>query len=73
MCADLGARTIREELDALKVMGIDPIRALVVPRVLAATVVALLLSSLVTLTGVTGAFFSRCSSSTSHPGRSCQA
>lgn len=46
MCADLGARTIREELDALKVMGIDPVRALLVPRVLAATVVALMLSSL---------------------------
>jgi phospholipid/cholesterol/gamma-HCH transport system permease protein len=57
MCADLGARTIREELDALKVMGIDPIRALVVPRVLAATVVALLLSSWVTLTGLAGGFF----------------
>lgn len=56
MCADLGARTIREELDALRVMGIDPVRALMVPRVLAATVVALLLSSLVTLTGITGAF-----------------
>lgn len=57
MCADLGARTIREELDALSVMGIDPVQALVVPRVLAATLVALLLSSLVTLTGLTGAFF----------------
>ncbi|QIV79989.1 MlaE family ABC transporter permease [Mycolicibacterium frederiksbergense] len=57
MCADLGARTIREELDAMRVMGIDPIRALVVPRVLAATVVALSLSSLVTLTGLTGGFF----------------
>jgi phospholipid/cholesterol/gamma-HCH transport system permease protein len=56
MCADLGARTIREELDALRVMGVDPIRALVVPRVLAATVVALLLSSLVTLTGLIGGF-----------------
>ncbi|WP_234897530.1 MlaE family ABC transporter permease [Mycolicibacterium vanbaalenii] len=56
MCADLGARTIREELDALRVMGIDPIQALVVPRVLAATVVALLLSSLVTLTGLAGGF-----------------
>lgn len=56
MCADLGARTIRDELDALRVMGIDPIRALVVPRVLAATIVALLLSSLVTLTGLTGGF-----------------
>lgn len=57
VCADLGARTIREELDALRVMGIDPIQALVVPRVLAATLVAFLLSSLVTLTGLTGGFF----------------
>ena len=47
ICADLGARTIREEIDALEVMGIDPIRRLVVPRVLAATVVATLLNSLV--------------------------
>ena len=56
MCADLGARTIREELDALRVMGIDPIQALVLPRVLAATLVALLLSSLVVLVGLSGAF-----------------
>ena len=47
MCADLGARTIREELDALRVMGINPIQRLVVPRVLAATFVAVLLSSVV--------------------------
>lgn len=57
MCADLGARTIREELDALRVLGIDPIQALVVPRVLAATVVALLLASVVTVTGLVGGFF----------------
>ena len=57
MCADLGARTIREELDALRVMGINPIQALVVPRVLAATFVALLLSSVVILVGLVGAFF----------------
>ncbi|WP_413467782.1 MlaE family ABC transporter permease [Mycobacterium sp. RTGN3] len=56
MCADLGARTIREEIDALRVMGIDPVQALLVPRVLAATVVSLLLSSLVTLTGLVGGF-----------------
>src|SRR5882757_6108946 len=37
MCADLGARTIREELDALRVLGINHIQSLVVPRVLAAT------------------------------------
>jgi phospholipid/cholesterol/gamma-HCH transport system permease protein len=57
MCADLGARTIREELDALRVMGINPIQALVVPRVLAATVVALALSSTVTVVGLAGSFF----------------
>lgn len=56
MCADLGARTIREELDALRVLGIDPIAALVVPRMIAATVVALLLNSAVTLFGLTGGF-----------------
>src|ERR1700686_1188641 len=56
MCADLGARTIREELDALRVMGINPIQSLVVPRVLAATFVAVLLSSVVILVGITGGF-----------------
>ena len=57
MCADLGARTIRDELDALRVMGINPIQALVVPRVLAATTVALALSATVILVGLSGAFF----------------
>ncbi|TVS86198.1 MlaE family ABC transporter permease [Mycobacterium helveticum] len=56
ICADLGARTIREEIDALEVMGIDPIRRLVVPRVLAATLVAGLLSGLVTIVGLAGGF-----------------
>ncbi|ORB19072.1 ABC transporter permease [Mycolicibacterium moriokaense] len=56
MCADLGARTIREELDALRVMGINPIQSLIVPRVLAATVVATLLSSVVILVGLVGSF-----------------
>ncbi len=56
MCADLGARTIREELDALRVLGINPLQALAVPRVLAATLVALLLSSLVTLVGLAGGY-----------------
>ena len=56
MCADLGARTIREELDAMRVLGIDPVQALVVPRVIAATLVAFLLASVVTLVGLVGAF-----------------
>lgn len=57
MCADLGARTIREELDALRVMGVNPVQALVVPRVLAATLVAVLLSSVVITVGLVGGFF----------------
>jgi phospholipid/cholesterol/gamma-HCH transport system permease protein len=57
ICADLGARTIREELDALRVMGVDPVRALFAPRIIAVTLVSWLISSLVTLTGLIGGFF----------------
>jgi phospholipid/cholesterol/gamma-HCH transport system permease protein len=57
MCADLGARTIREELDALRVLGINPVQALVVPRVLAATIVSSALVSVVTVVGLAGSFF----------------
>ncbi|MCA2255985.1 ABC transporter permease [Mycobacterium intracellulare] len=56
ICADLGARTIREEIDAMEVLGIDPIHRLVVPRVLAATLVALLLNGLVVAVGLTGGY-----------------
>jgi len=56
MCADLGARTIREEIDAMKVIGVDPIRALVVPRVIAATFVACTLYSLVAVVGLVGSY-----------------
>src|SRR6201995_450430 len=56
MCADLGARTIREEIDAMRVLGINPVHRLVVPRVLASTVVALLLNGLVCLIGLSGGY-----------------
>ena len=56
ICADLGARTIREELDALRVMGLDPIQTMVVPRVLAACLVAVLLSAIVSLATLAGNF-----------------
>jgi phospholipid/cholesterol/gamma-HCH transport system permease protein len=38
--ADLGARKIRDELDAMSVLGVDYVRALIVPRVLALTLMA---------------------------------
>ncbi|MET8837572.1 ABC transporter permease [Micromonospora sp. NPDC004540] len=56
ICADLGSRKIREELDAMQVLGIDPIHRLVVPRVLASMVVAVLLNGLVSVVGVTGGY-----------------
>jgi phospholipid/cholesterol/gamma-HCH transport system permease protein len=56
ICADLGARTIREEIDAMEVLGIDPIHRLVVPRVVAATVVATLLNGTVITIGLVGGF-----------------
>jgi phospholipid/cholesterol/gamma-HCH transport system permease protein len=54
--ADLGARKIREELDAMMVLGIDPIQRLVVPRVLACMMVAVFLNGLVSVVGVAGGY-----------------
>ena len=56
ICADLGSRKIREELDAMQVLGIDPIQRLVVPRVLASMLVAVLLNGLVSVVGVSGGY-----------------
>ena len=57
ICADLGSRKIREEIDALEVLGISPIQRLVVPRVLAMMLVAVLLNGLVSVVGVCGGYF----------------
>lgn len=56
IAADLGARKIREELDAMMVLGIDPIQRLVLPRVLACALVAVFLNGLVSVVGVTGGY-----------------
>lgn len=56
VAADLGARKIREELDAMEVLGIDPIQRLVVPRVLAMAVIAVLLNGIATLVGIGGGY-----------------
>ncbi|WP_433659567.1 MlaE family ABC transporter permease [Nocardia sp. CA-128927] len=58
ICADLGSRTIREEIDAMKVMGVDPIRRLVAPRLAAAVLVSMLLCGFVVFVGfATGYLF----------------
>lgn len=57
ICADLGSRKIREELDAMEVMGVSPVQRLVVPRVLATMLVAVLLNGLVSVVGTLGGYF----------------
>ncbi|MDV6309503.1 MULTISPECIES: ABC transporter permease [Gordonia] len=52
ICTDLGSRKIREEVDAMEVMGLNVIERLVAPRLLAAIIVSLVLCSLITVTGV---------------------
>jgi phospholipid/cholesterol/gamma-HCH transport system permease protein len=44
--ADLGARKIREELDAMAVLGVDSVRVLIVPRVLALVLMAPVLGAI---------------------------
>jgi phospholipid/cholesterol/gamma-HCH transport system permease protein len=50
--ADLGARKIREELDALQVLGVDPIKNLVVPRFIALILVTTLFDAFAILFGL---------------------
>ncbi|MGC4961746.1 MlaE family ABC transporter permease [Gordonia sp. DT218] len=57
VAADLGSRTIREEIDAMEVLGINPIQRLVVPRVIAMVLVAMLLNGLVAVVGIGGGYF----------------
>lgn len=49
--ADLGSRTMREETDAMEVMGVSVIRRLVVPRFAAAIMVGIALTGVVCFVG----------------------
>ncbi|MBF8254731.1 MAG: conserved membrane protein of unknown function [Deltaproteobacteria bacterium] len=52
--AELGTMKVREEIDALKTMGLDPVGFLVVPRVTAAVVMTPLLTVFADLLGLMG-------------------
>ncbi|MFC9435520.1 ABC transporter permease [Nocardia sp. NPDC057030] len=56
IAADLGARTIREEIDALNTMGISPIPRLVIPRLVAMILVAPLLNILIIFVGIVAGY-----------------
>ena len=55
--ADLGARKIREELDALQVLGVDPIKNLVVPRFFALVLITGLMDVYALIFGIVGGIF----------------
>jgi phospholipid/cholesterol/gamma-HCH transport system permease protein len=52
--AELGTMKVREEIDALRTMGLDPVRFLVVPRVVAAVCMTPLLTVFANLLGLMG-------------------
>ena len=52
--AELGTMKVNEEIDAFTTMGLDPVRFLVVPRVLAATLMTPLLAVFANLFGMAG-------------------
>src|ERR687887_2461210 len=57
ICADLGSRKIRDEIDAMEVLGIDPVQRLIMPRIYAAMIVAVLLDAIVSVAGIAGGWF----------------
>jgi phospholipid/cholesterol/gamma-HCH transport system permease protein len=56
IASDFGARAMREELDAMRVLGVDPVRRLVVPRFLALLLVAPILCVVIIVSGTGAAF-----------------
>ena len=54
MAAELGTMRVSEEIDALEVMSIDPAKFLVMPRVIALTVMAPILTAYADLVGIIG-------------------
>jgi phospholipid/cholesterol/gamma-HCH transport system permease protein len=57
ICADLGARKIREELDALAVLGTDIVKSLLVPRFLALGLMTVVFNYWNTLISIIGQLF----------------
>lgn len=52
--AELGSMAVTEQIDAIRVLGADPVRKLVAPRVLASMLVLPLMTSMSVVLGITG-------------------
>ena len=57
MAAEVGAMNVTEQVDAIRALGADPAKKLVLPRVLAAVIVMPLLSVYALVIGTLGAIF----------------
>ena len=56
IASELGSMVVTEQVDAMRALGTDPVRKLVVPRVLATLIVLPLLTAVADLIGLVGAF-----------------
>ena len=56
IASELGSMVVTEQVDAMRALGTDPVRKLVVPRVLATLIVLPLLTAIADLIGLVGAF-----------------
>ncbi|MCU0673192.1 MAG: ABC transporter permease [Myxococcota bacterium] len=57
MAAELGSMSVTEQIDAIRALGADPIRKLVVPRVVASVVIMPLIAMIALLLGLAAACF----------------
>lgn len=56
MAAELGTMRVTEQIDALETMAVDPVQYLVVPRVVAATLMTPLLTAIFNFVGIIGGY-----------------
>ena len=57
MAAELGTMRITEQIDALEAMAINPVKYLIVPRVLASSIVVPILTVISDFVGIAGGYF----------------
>jgi phospholipid/cholesterol/gamma-HCH transport system permease protein len=57
MAAEIGAMRVTEQIDALFAMAVNPIKYLIVPRVLASIVVVPILTAIADFVGIMGGYF----------------
>jgi phospholipid/cholesterol/gamma-HCH transport system permease protein len=57
MAANLGSMRVSEQIDAIEVMGVDPIRYLVAPRIMAALIMMPFLTGIFDFVALVGSYF----------------